>query len=296
MNDTGTLTWPTQPKLNDRFELALASLLTLLWLGFLVIGATLATTTRRIVVAEPYESAGTETPYGTLYLGSSILGTDLLGDMVNATWYSTWFCGVAASIAILIAIPIAYIVSSHNPIASTVGKLILRASANIGVWPLFGLLACTKYIHEILTTYSAILFAAFVLPTAIYSLAIRLIDAPFAQHRVFANIAVWLRLWATIMMLLALLSFLYSIGNDGRTLAAMARDNATLIIFGVLTPMMPPFLMVLLAATLRIWATIIEDRCHLRLNPYADSWVFLPTILENELDERQVRKEYESLS
>jgi hypothetical protein len=287
--------WPMRPRLTGRFELALASVLTFIWVGFLVVGASLAITTRRVSVAEEYEPAGTETQYGTLYLGSSNVGTDMLGDMVSATWYNTWFCGFAAGIAILIALPIAFIASNRNPVANSVGRLILRTSATIGVWPLFGLLVCTTYVYEILTTYSAVLFAAFVLPTAIHSLAIQIIDSPFVQRRVAANIAVWLRLWATIMMLLALLSFVFSIGNDGRTLASLARDNATLITFGVLTPLVPPFLMVLLAATLRLWATIIEDRCQLRLNPYADSWVFLPTILENELDERRVRKEYEGL-
>ena len=79
------------------------------------------------------------------------------------------------------------------------------------------------------------------------------------------------------------------------TLASVSRDNATLITFGTVVPLIPAFLMVLMAATLRLWATIIEDRAGLRLDPYADSWIFLPTILEDELDEARVRREYEGL-
>jgi len=295
MNDIDNPIWPARPHQTGRFELALASVLTLVWIGFIILGNTLAIATNRAIVADEYEPAGTETRYGTLYFGSSNTGSDLLGDIVGATWYSTWFCGLAAAIALIAALPVAFAITREHSAINGIGKVFLRVSATMGLWPLFGFAVLTVYIHEILTTYSSVLFALFVLPTAVYCIAMQMIDNRSVRSRFAGTITAGLRLWATVMMLVALLSFLYSIGNNGSTLATIARDNATLLTFGIYYPWISALLMVLIAATLRLWATIIEDRLRLRLAPEGDSWVFLPTVLENELDEARVRKEYEGL-
>lgn len=267
----------------------------MVWFGFLVIGASLAVSLDRAVVAPDYAEAGTETPDGILYLGASNIGTDLLGDMVSATWLITWFGGLAAGIALVIAFPVACCLSREHTLSRLLGKLILRMSAGLSVWPLIGVIVFTKYLYEVLTTYAAILFALFVLPTAIYCLSRTVREALSYPDTILVSTTVWLRLWAAVMMLFAALSFFYSPGIGGVTLSALSRDNATLITFGDFTPLLSAFLMVHMAVTLRLWASIIEDRANLRLDPYADSWMFLPTILENELDERRIRKEYEGL-
>lgn len=297
MEDANHPPWPARPRLTGRLELSAALILTIVWVGFLIVGYWLSAYPAGVQVTESlYEPPGAIVGGKTLYLGTSHRGSDFLSDIVSATWFSTWICSLSAFLSLAIAWPLAKVASISSVIVGFCSRLTLRIICGMTIFPLFMILVVSGNFYEIRPLSLIALLVIYCLP-----FWVRFFVTVAERHEegslwMWSLFNYWLRRWASLHMLFAVLALFWWLrAHWPGSLIDIARMNATLITFGVMTAALPMICYCLISITLRLWVSIFEDQLGLFIDPYADSWIFLPTILENELDERRVRKEYEGL-
>lgn len=220
----------------------------------------------------------------TLYLGSSHRGSDVLSDLVSAAWFNIWSCAAAALLSLALAVPVWRLVKSQTAAAKYAGLLLVRMSCAFYIFPVLMLLWITQiyFIAEPLTLIAVLAFFAF--PFAVHHQALRATATAKPNTNLPDLIVYAIRRWAALHMLVAAVGFLFWLraGWPG-DLIAMHKASAVLIMIGDWIAFLPVTIYVAIALCLRLWASILEDYWSIEPIPTANSWVFLPTMLEDQL-------------
>ncbi|RVU33696.1 hypothetical protein EOI86_21330 [Hwanghaeella grinnelliae] len=263
----------------------IAAFLTTALVLFLIVGSLLsAFPAGQPVTDEQFAEPGFVVEGKTLYLGASQRGSDVLSDLVSATWFNIWTCAAATVVSLLMSIPVWHLVKSKASFARLAGLLAVRISCAFFIFPVLMLLWSTELYFQAEQPMLVVMLAFFAFPFAIQlhaTLAPKDDNAKTNRRAVFAFA---IRRWAALHMLVAAIGFLFWLrGSWPGDLVGIFKANAVLITFGDWMAFLPVVLYVAIALCLRVWASILEDRWSITPISVADSWIFLPTMLEDQI-------------
>ena len=286
------------PHLTGRVEIISAVILTAAWAAFLVFGPFLSAFPAGVEVTDKFfEPPGTVIDGKVLLLGTGHRGSDFFSDLISATWFNTWVCFLSTALSMLAAWPLSRVLFSDSVIPRVGAKLFIRTLFAMMVFPLMILLSVTGYFYEYRPVSLVLVLATFALPfSVLYFAKMRMMPAPhrvgFRQTFVF-----FLRRAAAIHMLVGFLGFMWWLRDVWPgSLTDIVRLHVTLIAYGDIFPLIPAGIIIIMALTLRLWVSVLEDRYSLFVIPIADAWTFLPTVLEDALDEWRARGEVDTTS
>lgn len=273
----------------------LALLLTIGWLLFLVGGWLLSSFPAGLpITEEQFADPGFAVDGKLLYLGSSNRGSDLLSDLVSATWFNTWTCAAATIVSLLIAYPVWRLVNDNLAPLRFAGLVTVRISCAFTLLPPFMLIAVTDLYYPAAPFSLIALLAFYAFPFGVHLMKVlsRPTENPVAEWQSVLVFA--LRRWAALHMLVAVLGFMVSLRSVWPgDLIEVYRANVVLLMFGAWIPFVPVAIFTAMALCLRLWASALEERWSIAPISTADNWVFLPTILERDVPPKQtVRQTY----
>ena len=220
----------------------------------------------------------------TLYLGASQRGSDVLSDLVSATWFNIWICAAATFVSLLMSIPVWHLVKSNAWIAKFSGLLAVRISCAFFIFPVLMLLWITELYFQAEPLTLVVTLAFFAFPFAVHLQATLAPNDDNAQTNRLAVVAYAIRRWAALHMLVAAIGFMFWLrGSWPGDLVAIYKKHSVLIMFGDWMAFLPVVIFIAIALCLRLWASILEDRWSITPISTANSWIFLPTILEDQI-------------
>lgn len=272
-----------------KFQTGLALLLTGAWVLFLVVGSQLsAFPAGEQITEEQFAEPGFVVDGKTLILGASHRGSDLLSDLVSATWFNTWVCAISSVLSLALSYCVWRIVVSRMATCRVFGLLFLWVSCGLTLFVPFVVLLFVRSLNSAAPLPLVLLLAYFAFPVGVqfFSMMNRG-DRPFGT-KIRCILTFGMRRWAALHMLIGLVGFLVSVRTVWPgDLIHMFRDNATLILFGDWTPWLIGSIYTAIAICLRLWASVLEARWSIAPIRMADSWVYLPAMLEGALREAE---------
>jgi len=274
----------------NRAKIWTAVTLTAFFLSLLLVSAALSSFPAGMQVTDqPFERPGFAVDGKALYLGSSHRGSDLLSDLVSGTWFGLWICGLSSLVSLALSWPLWRVVKSRSAPVRLTGAVFIRTVCALSILPMVMLLSVTGHYYEHAPAPLIVLLTLFAFPFGVYFFATqRKPEQSFSQMK--TSLAVYtLRRWAALHMLFAALGFVFWLRSEWPgSLIGIARSHATLIAFGDWTPAIPVAIHIVIALCIRLWAEVLEDRWSIPPSPLSDCWIFLPTFVENELDQRRL--------
>ncbi len=277
-----------------------ACLLTAGLLLFLIGGAMLSAFPAGVPITdEKFADPGFLVDGRTLHLGASNRGSDLLSDLVSATWFNTW-TGFVATIA---SLPVAYLVwrlaGSKKTFVRLAGFVIVRISCAFTLLPPFMLLVMTQIYYPAAPLSLIALLAFYAFPFGVHLLSVVTNSNQGSDLKIRSIVVYALRRWAALHMLVGALGWIVWLRSAWPgDIIDIFKGQAALMFFGfgAWQDFLSIAIYIAIALCLRLWASMLEERWSIAPLPIADSWVYLPTMLEDEaLQKRQTANPTETV-
>lgn len=244
------------------------------------------------ITDEQFAEPGVVVDGKTLYLGSSYRGSDVLSDLVSAAWFNIWTCAAATVVSLLMSIPVWQLVKSNVPAAKYAGLLAVRISCAFFIFPVLMLLWITELYFQAQPLTLVVTLAFFAFPFAVQLQATLVLSDDKAQTNLYAAVAYSIRRWAAMHMLVGAIGLLFWLRRSWPgDLVALHKANSVLLMFGDWIAFLPVVIFITIALCLRLCASMLEDRWSITPIPTANSWIFLPTMLEDQLMAAKTRRQ-----